>query len=99
MLASAAFYIFVPALLFRTTARVDFASLPWLTLSAFFGPVLLLIVAVYGLQRWRGAGREHPAIPSVQAITTAFGNTLQVGVPLAAGRVRWSQVWPSTSPS
>lgn len=85
VLASAAFYIFVPALLFRTTARVEFASLPWLTLWAFFGPLLLLIVAVYGVQRWRGAGAVNPAVPSVQAITTTFGNTMQVGVPLAAG--------------
>lgn len=85
VLSSAAFYIFVPALLFRTTARVDFASLPWLTLSAFFGPLLLLMLAVYAVQRWRGAGASNPAVPSVQAITTSFGNTLQVGVPLAAG--------------
>ncbi len=28
-LSGAAFYIFVPALLFRTTARLDFAALPW----------------------------------------------------------------------
>lgn len=85
VLANAAFYLFVPALLFRTTARVDFASLPWLTLSAFFVPVLALIVAVYAVQRGRGAGRERPAVPSVQAITVGFGNTLQIGVPLAAG--------------
>lgn len=85
VLSSAAFYIFVPALLFRTTARVDFASLPWLTLSAFFVPVLLMIFGVYGVQRCRGAGTREPALPSVQAITTSFGNTLQVGVPLAAG--------------
>ncbi|WP_349741575.1 AEC family transporter [Roseateles cavernae] len=85
VLSAAAFYLFVPALLFRTTARVDFDSLPWLTLSAFFGPLLLLILLIYGVQRWRGAGREEPALPCVQAITVGFGNTLQVGVPLAAG--------------
>lgn len=86
VLSAAAFYIFVPALLFRTTARVDFATLPWVTLSAFFVPVLLMILAVYGVQRWRGAGgREEPALPSVQAITTTFGNTLQIGIPMAAG--------------
>ena len=28
-LANAAYFIFVPALLFRTTARIDFKSLPW----------------------------------------------------------------------
>ena len=86
VLSAAAFYIFVPALLFRTTARVDFATLPWVTLAAFFVPVLLMILAVYGVQRWRGAGgREEPALPCVQAITTTFGNTLQIGIPMAAG--------------
>ncbi|RQO54765.1 AEC family transporter [Paucibacter sp. KBW04] len=86
VLSAAAFYIFVPALLFRTTARVDFATLPWLTLAAFFIPVLGLALAVYGLQRARGAGRQPgmAAAPSVQAITAMFGNTLQVGVPMAA---------------
>jgi predicted permease len=85
VLSAAAFYIFVPALLFRTTARVDFASLPWLMLGAFFLPLALLLLLVYGVQRRRGAGRVAPALPSVQAITVCFGNTLQVGVPLAAG--------------
>ena len=86
VLSAAAFYIFVPALLFRTTARVDFATLPWLTLTAFFIPVLALALLVYGLQRARGAGRllGTAAVPSVQAITAMFGNTLQVGVPMAA---------------
>lgn len=85
VLSNVAFYIFVPALLFRTTARVEFASLPWLTLTAFFAPVLGLLVALYALQRWRGAAAAGAAVPSVQAITATFGNTLQVGVPLAAG--------------
>ncbi|MGS0757565.1 AEC family transporter, partial [Roseateles sp. GG27B] len=56
VLSNAAFFIFVPALLFRTTARLDFNSLPWLTLSGFFGPVLLLLFIVYIVQRRRGAG-------------------------------------------
>lgn len=85
VLSSAAFYLFVPALLFRTTARVDFAALPWLTVMAFFVPLLALLLLIYGVQRWRGAGRDEPALPSVQSITAIFGNTLQVGVPLAAG--------------
>ncbi|MCV2353534.1 AEC family transporter [Paucibacter sp. B2R-40] len=85
VLSNVAFYIFVPALLFRTTARLDLASLPWLTLAAFFMPVLLLLLLVYGLQRWRHQVTEAAAVPSVQAITVTFGNTLQIGVPLAAG--------------
>ena len=89
VLSSAAFYLFVPALLFRTTARLDVSDLPWLLLLAFFGPLLLLALLVYGWQRWRGRGlgegEQHAARPSVLAINAVFGNTMQVGVPLAAG--------------
>lgn len=86
VLSAAAFFIFVPALLFRTTARVNFATLPWNTLGAFFVPIVLMILGVYAVQRWRGAGAAgEPALPSVQAITVCFGNTLQIGIPVAAG--------------
>lgn len=85
-LSNAAFYIFIPALLFRTTSRLDFAALPWHTLAAFFGPVLLMLVGVYLWQRRRNrSGRLPTAAPSVRAISATFGNTLQVGVPMAAG--------------
>jgi hypothetical protein len=83
-LSNAAFYIFVPALLFRTTSRLDFGLLPWGTLAAFFVPVLLLLVAVYAWQRGRERAAALPAAPSVRAISATFGNTLQVGVPMAA---------------
>lgn len=82
-LSNAAFYIFIPALLFRTTARVDFATLPWGTLAAFFVPVLLMLAAVYAWQRrWNRRGRLPAAAPSVRAISATFGNTLQIGVPM-----------------
>jgi malonate transporter len=84
-LSNAAFYIFIPALLFRTTARVDFATLPWGTLAAFFVPVLLMLVFVYAWQRrWNRSGRLPAAAPSVRAISATFGNTLQIGVPMMA---------------
>lgn len=83
VLSNVAFYLFVPALLFRTTARLDVASLPWLTLAGFFVPLLALTLLVYGVQRWREAA--VPERPSVRAIIVSFGNTLQVGVPVAAG--------------
>ncbi|WP_372528176.1 AEC family transporter [Piscinibacter sp.] len=83
-LSNAAFYIFIPALLFRTTARVDFGTLPWGTLAAFFVPVLLLLVIVYAWQRRSNRGGQlSAAAPSVRAISATFGNTLQVGVPVA----------------
>lgn len=82
VLANAAFYIFVPALLFRTTARQDLHSLPWVLLAAFFVPVIGLMLGVYAMHRWRSG---PVATPSVRAITAIFGNTLQVGIPVAAG--------------
>ena len=84
-LASAAFYIFVPALLFRATARIDFARLDPTILLAFFVPTLVVLGCVYVEERWRLAGGDAPAAaPSTRAITASFGNAVQVGIPLAA---------------
>jgi predicted permease len=82
-LSNAAFYVFVPALLFRTTSRLEFATLPWGTLFAFFVPVVLMLLGVYAWQRRRNRGGALPAAaPSVRALSATFGNTLQVGVPM-----------------
>jgi malonate transporter and related proteins len=85
VMANAAFFIFIPALLFRTTARIDIAALPWATLAAFFLPVMAVLIAVYGWQRVR-LQHSHlsAAAPSVRAISATFGNTVQVGIPLSA---------------
>jgi predicted permease len=84
-LSNAAFYIFVPALLFRATSRLDFAILPWGTLAAFFVPVLILLGGVYLVQRRSNrSGLLPAAAPSVRAISATFGNTVQVGIPMAA---------------
>jgi malonate transporter and related proteins len=83
VLGNAAFMVFVPALLFRTAARLDLAALPWRTLAAFFVPALLTMLSVYLLFRWRGHVAQ-PARASVRAITASYGNAVQVGIPLAA---------------
>jgi malonate transporter len=84
-LANIAFYIFVPALLFRTTARLDFAHMPWSVVVAFFAPVLAMLVAVYAWQRAHPARGSLPvAAPSVRAIGASFGNSVQIGIPVAA---------------
>ncbi|MBI4939334.1 MAG: AEC family transporter [Actinobacteria bacterium] len=80
VMSNAAFYLFTPALLFRTTARIDLAALPWATLAAFFGPVVALLLAVYLRERRRG--RLEPAGPAVRAISVSFGNTVQLGIPI-----------------
>jgi malonate transporter and related proteins len=84
-LANAAYYIFVPALLFRTTARIDLQAMPWSTALAFFVPVLMLLALIYGWQRRSNRGGQLPiAAPSVRAISATFGNSVQVGIPVAA---------------
>lgn len=82
LLSNAAFYLFTPALLFRTTALIDLAALPWATLAAFFGPVVALLFATYASQRVRRPA--EPAMPSIRAISVSFGNTVQLGIPIAA---------------
>ncbi|MCW7536678.1 AEC family transporter [Aquabacterium sp. A7-Y] len=81
-LSNAAFFLFAPALLFRTTARIDIATLPWSTLAAFFVPATAWMVAIYFSQRRRALA--SPAGPSVRALTATFGNTAQLGIPMAA---------------
>jgi malonate transporter and related proteins len=84
-LANAAYYIFVPALLFRTTARIDFKTMPWGTLVAVFVPMLAMMIVVYALQRHANRSGALPvAAPAVRAISSVFGNTVQVGIPMAA---------------
>lgn len=84
-LSNAAFYIFVPALLFRTTTRLDLGALPWAIIVAYFVPVMLLLFVVYAWERATNRGGRMPAAaPSVRAISSVFGNTVQVGIPLAA---------------
>lgn len=86
VLSNAAFFIFAPALFFRTTARLDPAALPWLMIAAFFVPVVALMLANYAVQRWRRASSGLPAAaPAVRSLTVAFGNSLQIGIPIASG--------------
>jgi len=86
VLGNAAFYIFVPALLFRTTARVDLGALPGGLLAAYFVPVLAVLLAVYGAEHWRQrvATQREPAQPAVRAISVTYGNAVQMGIPMAA---------------
>lgn len=82
VLGNAAFYLFIPALLVRTTARIDLAALPWTTLAAFFGPAIALLLLAY-LATHRLAARDGAAAPSVRALGVTFGNTIQLGIPVA----------------
>jgi predicted permease len=82
VLSNLAFIILTPALLFRTTAHVDLATLPWVTLAAFFGPALVVLLAAYAVARALRRDGEPPGTPAVRAISATFGNTVQVGLPV-----------------
>ena len=84
-ISNAAFYIFVPALLFRTTARIDLHHLDSRVLLAFFMPTLALLAVTYAYGRLRGSGSApgQAAWPSVRAISAVFGNSVQIGIPMA----------------
>lgn len=82
-ISDATFYLFVPALLFRTMVRLDFASLPWRTAAAFFAPVLLVAASVYLWRRSRRAVAD-PAAPAASTVIAVYGNAVQLGIPMAA---------------
>jgi malonate transporter and related proteins len=82
VLSAAAFTIFVPALLFRTTARIDLGVLPGGLLLAYFVPALAYLGAVYALAR--RAGPAEAAAPATRAITATYGNAVQMGIPMSA---------------
>jgi len=81
LLTDLAFFVFTPALLFRLTASIDLATLPWPVIGVYFGPTVALLLVVYAVQRVRLRAAE-PAAPSVRAITSSFGNTVQLGIPI-----------------
>jgi malonate transporter len=79
---AAAIHLFIPALLLRTALRADLAALPWRTLAAVFVPLLALMLA--GFLWARRDAAAAPAAPATRGIALAFGNTIQVGIPLAS---------------
>jgi predicted permease len=80
VLTTAAFNVFTPALLFRTTAAIAVARLPWSTLSAYFLPTLAILLAGYAWQRLRR--QPIPAGGAVRGLTLTFSNSVQLGIPV-----------------
>lgn len=83
VLSAVTFNLFVPALLFRTMARLDLEALPGRTIAAYFVPACAFLLAVYAWQR-RHAGALGPAAPSTRAIGATYGNAVQLGIPVSA---------------
>ena len=82
MLSNTAFYLFVPALLFRTMERQDLQALPWRMVAAYFLPALAYGLAVYLWQRLRP--HASAAAPATRTVAAVYGNAVQLGIPLAA---------------
>jgi malonate transporter len=83
VLSNSALYVFVPALLFRTTARIDFAQMPWRVIAAYFVPVLLVAFVVYVAGHLRARATVPAAVPATRALAVTFGNSVQLGIPMA----------------
>lgn len=85
VLSDAAYNVFMPALLFRTMARMDFSSMPWSTLVAYFAPVLVYLALFYAWQQRARAGtRAAAAAGATLAVAATYGNSVQLGIPIAA---------------
>jgi predicted permease len=88
LLGNLTFNLFIGALLFRTSVRLDFATLPWHVVVAYFVPALGLGLAVWLWQRSRRAAEAAPstnaAEPATRAMAATFGNSVQLGIPMAA---------------
>lgn len=82
VLGNAAFYLFVPALLFRTMVQQDLADLPWRTLGAYFLPAAAYAAVLYA--GWRRSGLQPAAAPATRTVAAVYGNAVQLGIPLAA---------------
>ena len=83
VLSNAALYVFVPALLFRTTARIDYLHMPWRIIAAYFVPVVAIAFLVYVWHHARDRASPAAAIPATRAMAVAFGNSVQLGIPMA----------------
>jgi predicted permease len=82
VLSNTALYVFVPALLFRTTARIDYEHMPWRIIAAYFVPVVAIAFLVYVWPHVRRAP-VPAAVPATRAMAVAFGNSVQLGIPMA----------------
>lgn len=82
VLSGVCFTLLIPALLLRTMARIDLAAVPWRTLAAYMGPLLVYCAAVYAWNKRQP--QAAPAEPATRAITVSYGNAVQLGIPVAA---------------
>lgn len=83
VLGNTAFYLFVPALLFRTMVRMDLRAMPVHTLTAYFVPAAALLLGFYLWQK-RQRTDAGVAAPATRTVSAIYGNGAQLGIPMAA---------------
>lgn len=93
LLGNLAFAVLVPALLFRTTARMDLHGFPWRAIFGYYLPAVTLLVGVYAMHRGstdarreasEGSDKSARVRPAARAVLMTFGNGAQVGLPVVS---------------
>ena len=77
----------IPALLVRTTARIDLSTLPWATLTAFFGPAVAMLLLSYVAMRGRTAPSSRKPSSNVMRPIESWKNTADM--PIVAMARAW----------
>jgi predicted permease len=57
--------------------------MPWRIIAAYFVPVLAIAFLVYAWHHVRSTVAVAAAIPATRAMAVAFGNSVQLGIPMA----------------
>lgn len=78
-LSDVAFYLLVPALLFRSMARTDFHALDLSAPAAYFSATVPVFIGVVAALRWRGRAMAEAG---VAALACAYSNLVMLGLPL-----------------
>jgi predicted permease len=76
-LSKVVFYLFMPALLFRTMANAHLEQLDLAPIAAYFSATLMVFAAVLW---WRGAS----VASATWALGAVFSNTVMIGIPLVS---------------
>jgi malonate transporter and related proteins len=74
-LSKVVFYLFMPALLFRTMATAHLEQLDLAPIAAYFSAILLVLA---GVLWWRGASADG----ATWGLGAVFSNTVMIGIPL-----------------
>jgi hypothetical protein len=77
----------VPALLFLTTARIDFKTVPWDTLVAVFMPMLAMMVVVHVFQRYANRSGALPVAAPGRARSRRCSATRRWGLAIHLANV------------